>query len=168
MHTLSLLSMLALPLSASSSPTSCAPCMATATKPQSSSAPPMALQQLQGSVSTSYRQGCCCKGFLASGSKPSHHWYASRGSCCSHMGRLQRCARCLAGQRDDITHRHGPLQGTSTTLLQLLPPINPSVCHSFHVSIHPFVPAGAEQTGDFLGMPGDLGDQSCIVRSISM
>ena len=118
LDTSSLLSMLMLPLSPTRSLTSCVyMChVSTATKTQSSFTPAMALQQLQGSVSTSHQQGCSCKAFSASGYKPFHHRYSRRGSCCGHRGRPQRCARCLASQREDITEKHGPLQGTSVLL----------------------------------------------------
>lgn len=118
LDTSSLLSMLTLPVSTTRSLTSCVHMchVSTATNTRSSFTPAMALQQLQVSVSTSHQQGCCCKAFLASGHKPSHHRCSRRGSCCSHRGRPQRCARCLASQREDITERHGPLQGTSVLL----------------------------------------------------
>lgn len=128
LDTSSLLSMLTQPLSPTRSLTSCVHMchVSTATNTRSSFTPAMALQQLQGSMSTSHQQGCCCKAFSASGHKPFHHRCSRRGSCCSHRGRPQRCARCWASQHEDITEKHGPLQGTPVLLYLLhLKPIHP-------------------------------------------
>ena len=184
----SLLSMLAPSLSATKSSTSYAHHAPTATSPPSSCALPVASQQLQGSLSISHRQGCYCRGFLPSGCKPLHHRYATRGSCCGQMGRPQRWARCLASQHEDITDRHGPLQGTA--ILPNYTSIHLSACPSIRSCAHPLylficmsiyytcpmiVHAGAQYIlrRDHLGdqsctikSPGDqLGDQSCTMES---
>lgn len=162
--------MSALPLSATRSSTPCSHYMPTTTKPASScnSRTAIALQQLQGSMSTPHWQGCCCKGFfLASGCKSFHHQYSRRGSCCSHRGGPQRCARCLASQHEDITERHGPLQGTSL-LLPTLVSIHLSVCPDIHPCVHApihslYIP-GHNSYGASWGSRGPE-NQSCTVKS---